>query len=161
MTHSEPAIAAEDDIGLLCLVVSSGVTEFVLQRLAASGFADTKFSHGFIVQGLLAGDTTVTELAERLGVSVQAVSKTVQEVESLGYLEKRPDPNDRRSSNLLLTERAHANIAAARAARFEIQTELSQRLGDGGDRFLAQLRSLADRFGGLSALAERRLRPPV
>ncbi|MGE3074349.1 MAG: MarR family winged helix-turn-helix transcriptional regulator [Dehalococcoidia bacterium] len=161
MTHSEPAVAAADDIGLLCLVISNGVTEFVLQRLAKAGFEDTKFSHGFIVQGLLAGDTTVTELAERLSISVQAVSKTVQEMESLGYVEKRPDPNDRRSSNLYLTGRAHANIAAARAARFEIQTQLLQRLGDGGEQFLAQLRSLADRFGGLATLAERRLRPPV
>jgi DNA-binding MarR family transcriptional regulator len=52
----------------------------VLARLAELGFGDTRMSHGYVVQGLLAGDRTVTDLAERLGISVQAVSKTVREM---------------------------------------------------------------------------------
>ncbi len=161
MSVTQPIVPADQDIGLLSLVIANGFTEAVLQRLAASGFGDTKFSHGFVVQGLLAGDTTVTELAERLGISVQAVSKTVLEMELLGYLEKRRDPADRRSLSLHLTERALASIEASRIARDAVQSALFERLGGHCDEFIDELRSLADHFGGLATLAERRLRPPV
>ena len=65
------------DLGLLSLVVATGVTERIAERLADAGFDDVRDSHGYVVQGLLAGDTTVTHLAARLGISAQAVSKTV------------------------------------------------------------------------------------
>ena len=161
MSLSSPIVPADQDIGLLALVIANGFTEAVLQRLGQAGFADTKFTHGFVVQGLLAGDTTVTELAERLGISVQAVSKTVQEMESLGYIEKRRDAADRRSFSLHLTERAHASVEASRIARAEVQSSLFESLGGHREQFIDELRSLADHFGGLATLAERRLRPPL
>ena len=38
------------------------------EHAAAAGFDDVRDSHGYVVQGLLAGDTTVIALAGRLGV---------------------------------------------------------------------------------------------
>ena len=97
MNASSTLLAAQDDIGLLCMVISNGFSDAVLRRLAAKGFGDAKVSHGFIVQGLLAGDRTVTHLAERLGITVQAVSQTVLEMQQLGYMEKERDPADGRA----------------------------------------------------------------
>lgn len=155
-----PPVAAEDDIGLLCLVVANGFNDAVLARLTSKGFADTKVSHGFVVQGLLAGDRTVTQLADRLQISVQAVSKTVQEMEALGYLERSRDPADGRAWVLALSARGRANLAEARLARAEVMRRLEKRLGKKQSReALRQLRRLADEFGGLATLAERRIRP--
>lgn len=160
MEPSEPVVAPEDDIGLLCMVVSNGFSDAVLARLAAKGFDDTKFGHGYIVQGLLAGDRTATDLAARLGISVQAVSKTVQEMEQLGYLDRVPDPSDGRARILRLSERGQANLAEARRARAEVMRRLEKRLGKKQTReTLKSLRTLAAEFGGLEAMAERRLRP--
>jgi len=160
MEAPEPLVRAEDDIGLLCMVIANGFNDAVLDRLVGKGFGDAKFGHGFIVQGLLAGDRTATELAQRLGISLQAVSKTVREMESLGYLESTRDPADGRARRLALSARGLANLAEARRARFEIMSRLEQRLGkkQTGEA-LKLLRALAVEFGGLEAMAERRLRP--
>ena len=160
MPNDQPLVPAEDDIGLLCMVIANGFTEAVLARLAAAGLGDSKFAHRFIVQGLLAGDRTVTDLAERLGISVQAVSKTVRDMESLGYLERRPDPADRRSSVLALSGRGERSLSEARAARLEVMQGLNARLGpERAATTVEALRELAEAFGGLAALANRRLRP--
>lgn len=162
MNVEKPLVEAQDDFGLLCLVVANGFTEAVLDALTGEGFGDAKFSHGFIVQGLLAGDRTVTELAGRLGVTVQAVSKTVQEMERLGYIKRGRDPEDGRSWVLTLSARGRENLATARRARLHIQERLIARLGAARSaEALELLRELADEFGGMEALAARRLRPPA
>ena len=153
-------VAAVDDVGLLCLVVANGFTDRVLTQLDAAGFADSRFSHGFVVQGLLAGDTTVTQLADRLGVTVQAVSKTVREMEVLGYIQRRPDPGDGRSSLLALSPRGEGVLAASRQARADVMASLRKSLGKKRMRDLTELlRLAAAEFGGLETLAARRVRP--
>ena len=160
MEDEAPLVAAEDDFGLLSMVIANGFTDAVLARLAEGGFDDAKFAHGFVVQGLLAGDRTITELVDRLGISVQAVSKTVQEMEALGYLERARDPEDGRAWTLAMTPRMRESIALSRRARLETQQRLLARLGpERSAAALDTLRELADEFGGLEALAARRLRP--
>src|SRR5688500_16565965 len=92
-----PSVAPSDDVGLLCQVIASATSERVLHQLAEAGFDDVRVSHGYIFQGLLAGDSTVTQLAQRLGVTAQAVSKAVTELEALGYLERQRDERDGRA----------------------------------------------------------------
>jgi DNA-binding MarR family transcriptional regulator len=160
MEPKEPLVAAQDDIGLLALVIANGFTDAVLERLAAKGFGEAKFGHGFIVQGLLAGDTTVTELAERLGITVQAVSKTVLEMEQFGYIERTRSAADGRAWTLALSKRGQASVAESRRARFAVMRDLEKKLGKKQTReAIRALRAVADQFGGLEALATRRLRP--
>lgn len=160
MHPEQPLVPAHDDIGLLCMVVANGFSAAVLDRLAAAGFGDARLGHGFVVQGLLAGDTTVTQLADRLAVSVQAVSKTVREMERLGYVEKAPNPADGRAQLLRLSARALASVAESRRARLAVQQQLLEALGPGrAQHTLDALRLLAGQFGGLESLANRRLRP--
>src|SRR6476661_9608373 len=102
------------DIGLLTLAVAGGVTGRMRERLAAAGFDDVRDSHGYVVQGLLAGDTTITGLAARLGVSAQAVSKSVTELERAGYVRRGHDPDDGRARPLHLTARGNALVDASR-----------------------------------------------
>lgn len=160
MHPEQPLVPAHHDIGLLCMVVANGFSSAVLERLDAAGFGDARLGHGFVVQGLLAGDTTVTELADRLGVSVQAVSKTVREMERLGYIKKSPDPADGRAQLLRLSARALESVAESRRARLAVQQQLLEALGPGrAPDTLDALRLLARQFGGLESLANRRLRP--
>lgn len=160
MELATPLLPPDEDLGLLCLIVTSGFNDAVLKLLAAAGFGDARVPHGFVVQGLLAGDKTVTELAGRLGITVQAVSKTVNEMERLGYIEKSADPDDGRSMLLSLTGRALQSVAESRRARFEVQRELVEALGEHhAGSLIEALRLVAARFGGLDAIAARRLRP--
>jgi len=148
------------DLGLLSVVVATGVTERIAERLADAGFDDVRDSHGYVVQGLLAGDTTVTHLGARLGISAQAVSKTVRELERAGYVACGTDPTDRRSRPLRLTARGEQLVDASRRARLAVARDLERWLGtrDTGE-LVRLLQHAAERYGGIEQLSTRRLRP--
>jgi DNA-binding MarR family transcriptional regulator len=155
------AVDPTADIGLLATAVSGGVTERIRARLVADGFDDVRDSFGYVVQGLLAGDTTVTALAARLAVSAQAVSKTVTEMERLGYVTRGTDVDDRRARPLTLTPRGDAMVDSSRRARLAVARELGRWLGTRDEAELVRLlQHAAEPFGGLDALTARRLRPP-
>jgi DNA-binding MarR family transcriptional regulator len=154
------AVDPTTDLGLLSLVVASGVTERIAERVADAGFPDVRDAHGFVVQGLLAGDTTTTQLAARLGVSAQAVSKTVAELERSGYLARGVDAGDRRARPLTLTPRGEELVDASRRARLSVARDLERWLGTRDTAELVRLlQHAAERYGGIEQLSTRRLRP--
>ena len=61
------------------------------------------------------------------------------ELERLGYLERRPDPDDQRSKRIALTSRGVGAVSVIREAVEETEAAWSERLGP--KRF-AQLRRL-------------------
>jgi len=64
---------------------------------------------------------TVGEIAERLGIEVPTVVRTVQRMEASGLVAKERDPRDRRRSRIVLTERGRAVEPAVRAALRDIE----------------------------------------
>jgi DNA-binding MarR family transcriptional regulator len=48
---------------------------------------------------------TVSELAELARVRKQTMAEAVEQLERMGYVERRPNPGDRRSRLVFLTER--------------------------------------------------------
>jgi DNA-binding MarR family transcriptional regulator len=72
-------------------------------------------------------------------MSKQALNYLLGELERLGYLERRPDPDDLRSKRVAVTRRGKSAIAVIREAVGEMETERGQQLGE--KRF-AQLRDL-------------------
>jgi DNA-binding MarR family transcriptional regulator len=155
-----PLVDPREDIGLLCQVIATATSDRVLERLNDAGFDDVRVSHGFVIQGLLAGDATVTSLAERLGVSSQAVSKSVIELEERGYVARRRDLGDGRARTIELTDRAAAMLEVSRRARLDVQQEIAAHLGPANARTLARLlRTLSQGMGGEEAISGRRVRP--
>jgi DNA-binding MarR family transcriptional regulator len=84
------------------------------------------------------------ELAERSGTSRQTVSYLLGQLETLGYLERREDPSDRRSRRVRLTRRGHSAVGAIRAAVAEVEEDWHQLLGSDD---LEQFRRLLARLG--------------
>src|SRR5690349_6751181 len=66
---------------------------------------EVRYSHGFLFQQLVEGPRPVGEVASNLGVTSQAVSKMVRELEALGYVTRVPDPDDARVRRVGLTSR--------------------------------------------------------
>jgi DNA-binding MarR family transcriptional regulator len=58
----------------------------------------------------------IAELAVRAGVRKQTMAEVVDRLVATGYLERKPNPRDRRSRLLFLTERGRAVQPVARAA---------------------------------------------
>ncbi|MFI7060764.1 MarR family winged helix-turn-helix transcriptional regulator [Kribbella sp. NPDC050124] len=107
------------------------------------------------------GPLTISALAGRLGVTQQAASKSVVDLEKRGYLSREPDPDDARARQVVLTARGEAVIAAARRHRAALDSELRQSLG--ADRVEQARQLLIDtinRLGAAPALRSRTARPP-
>jgi DNA-binding MarR family transcriptional regulator len=115
------------------------VRQRMLERLHACGFDDLVPAHLAVLQYPGPQDMRPSELAARLRTSKQALNYLLGELDRLGYLERRPDSDDRRSKRIVVTERGHAVAAVIRAAVGEMEEEWSEKLGP--ERF-AQLRLL-------------------
>ncbi len=100
--------------------------------LAAAGHADIHPSHAIVFQHLPAKGARVTELAERTQLTKQYVGRLVAELEDLGYLERTPDPTDRRAKRVRLSERGRAVTRVAEGIIAEIEADWTRRLGASG-----------------------------
>ena len=127
--------AAEDvdihalDLGHLALFVGEAYNRAVLRALAEAGLGDLRTAHGYLIQHLLRGPHRLGDLAARLGVSQQAVSKLAAELVSAGYLARDADPDDARVVVLSLTARAMGAVELARLTRAELDASLRDQLG--------------------------------
>ncbi|WP_181784111.1 MarR family winged helix-turn-helix transcriptional regulator, partial [Pseudonocardia pini] len=96
-----------------------------VRRLAAEGFGDVRVSHGYLVQHVVEGPRAVGDIAERMEVTQQAVSKTAAELVGLGYLERTPDPADARVRLLGLSARGRELLERTRRIRADMEAELA------------------------------------
>lgn len=126
-------------IGALLRMPVDVVRARMLERLHERGFADLDAAHLGVIQYPGPQGLRPSELAERLRMSKQAVNYQLGELERLGYIERRPDPEDGRSRRIALTERGVAAGHTIRDAVSEMEQEWARKLGNSQ---FAQLRAL-------------------
>jgi DNA-binding MarR family transcriptional regulator len=124
-------------MGALLRVCWQAIRAQIQRDLIASGFDDIGAAHLAVFQYPAPRGVRVTALADRAGMSRQAITYLIRELERKGYLELRPDPSDRRASVVHLTKRGEAVIRAIRASVRRVEREWEKELGR--SRF-AQLR---------------------
>jgi len=61
------------------------------------------------------GPMTLSALAERLAADKGFLSRSISELEDLGLVTRTPDPHDRRSRLIAVSELGHGRLAEARA----------------------------------------------
>ncbi|WP_370961786.1 MarR family winged helix-turn-helix transcriptional regulator [Amycolatopsis sp. cg9] len=149
------------DLSLTALFAGWAMTDEVQRRLAGQGFEELRFNDGVVIQHVLAAPLSITVLAERMGVTQQAASKAVADLERRGLLRREPSPDDARTKLLHLTGHALAAVEATRVLRQELQEELVAEYGAGRVEDARDLlASVIGRFGGDAAIRGRRVRPP-
>ena len=131
-------------IGALLRLPWEAVRHRILERLQASGFDD--FDQPHLTVFLYPGPQgrRPSELAAHLRISKQAANYLLGELERLGYLERRADPDDLRSKRIALTRRGVSAVKVIREAVLELEHEWEQKLGP---RRFAQLRELLREVG--------------
>jgi DNA-binding MarR family transcriptional regulator len=152
---------ADADLSLASLFAGWAMAGEVQRRLAADGHEELRFADGFVFQHLVGGPVTIGVLAERLGVTQQAASKSVTDLERRGYVTRRADPADARARLVALTRRGRDAIERARDHRAALAGELADRLGP--RRVEAARRLLLDaiaELGGEPAVRSRQVRAP-
>lgn len=128
----EPGSRAYNDeplIGALLRACWQAVRTRIKEDLAAGGFGDIGAAHLAVFQYPSPRGVRITVLAERSGMSRQAITYLVDELEARGYLERSPDPSDRRASLVHLTARGEQAVRAIRAAVRSLEREWERELG--------------------------------
>ncbi|MBN9113019.1 MAG: MarR family transcriptional regulator [Pseudonocardia sp.] len=134
------------DIGVLAGRLLFAVQGELYARLHRAGFDDIAPRHGAVLAYLQVGGIRATELARLSGQHKQVIGKSVDELEELGYVERRPDPADRRAKLVGPTARGRDQMRTADAIMAEIADRHRQALGaQSYDRFVAELGAVVDR----------------
>jgi len=158
VSHQEPNF--QPDFAILVVGSTRALADRLQQAVAQAGYPDMRPSFGFVIRALGETSLTLTQLAERLGVTKQAAIKVVDEMEAHGFVERRLGQVDRRSKALRLTERGHGVRRAALAASHRMEDELRRDVGDGDvDAMRRVLLRFVERNGGLDDLNAGRGRP--
>ena len=103
-------------LGLLLRLAHQQWTLAVETKLAEEGFDDIKPHYANIFTFVPPEGMQVSQLTELAHVRKQSMTQTVEELEKLGYVERRPDPGDKRGKLVFLTERGKKVSPIARAA---------------------------------------------
>lgn len=119
------------------MTAASIVTTAALSELAAQGHPAIRVSHVPVFVHIDPEGTAISALAERSGVSRQAMSMTVRDLESLGYVVTAPSTTDRRTTLVSLTERGAQLCDDATRISAELAARWSEELGESA---LPQLR---------------------
>jgi DNA-binding MarR family transcriptional regulator len=109
------------------MLLGDAMSQEVRQSLEGTGL---RHSHGYLVQRLLAGPATATEIAADLGITQQAVSKAVKELVGLGVVDVVTNTSDKRSRPVHLTDQGRQAVATSREARRAINHRVREALGD-------------------------------
>lgn len=116
------------DLFQLAFFAGMAANTAVRERLAQKGFSGARDSHGFIIQHLLREPQSISELAGQLGITQQAVSKSVAELARNGYVQDVPSA-DGRVRKLRLSARGKSMVRVTRSRRRELEAELSAQVG--------------------------------
>ena len=111
------------------MLASRAHTAAVTARLALRGYYDFPFASASLLWLMDEGGTRSTMLAQRAGVTKQAMSQLVRLMERQGYLEQVPDPTDTRAKVVRMTERGEAVKIACVEVREELNRKVARSLG--------------------------------
>jgi DNA-binding MarR family transcriptional regulator len=139
MTHRVRATVGPPKIGALLRLPWEAVSHRILEALHEQGFDDIDAPQLSVLLWPGPEGMRPSDLAARMRVTKQALNYLLGELERLGYLERRPDPDDRRARRIGLTDRGRTLVPVIRGAVDEIEREWADALGP--ERF-AQLRDL-------------------
>src|SRR4051812_10913328 len=91
-------------IGLLLRLLYQHYSQDIDAALREAGFDDIRPPHANVFPFVTSEGITVSGLAELARVRKQTMAEAVNDLERLGYVERRPNPNGRRSRLVFLTE---------------------------------------------------------
>jgi DNA-binding MarR family transcriptional regulator len=103
--------------------------ELALARIGAQRGLTLRRSHTQLLPHIDLDGTKMSVLAERLGVSKQAVTQLVDDLEGFGVVERVPDPEDARSRRVVFTARGRKGFFEGLATLGELEHELGRAIG--------------------------------
>ena len=110
--------------------------------LVEAGYTDIRPTHGCVFRFVHEDGMRLTELASLAGITKQSAGEIVDDLVGLGYVERFPDPADRRAKLIRLTDQGRSARGIGSGLFEEIEQRWAERYG--ADR-IAALRNLLER----------------
>jgi DNA-binding MarR family transcriptional regulator len=146
---TEPLTPPPRPIAGLLNEVKVAAVRKLFERLRQEGFEHVREGHGCVFGFIdIENGSRLTEMAERAGLTKQAVGEAATELERLGYAERVPDPTDRRAKIIKLTPSGVTACLTGRRIFAEIEREWADQFGE---ELVASMRQAAE----LIAASER------
>jgi DNA-binding MarR family transcriptional regulator len=124
------------------------VEDELFTRLREAGFPELRPTHGCVFSTISQGGDRLTVLAERAGMTKQAVGEVVSELEQIGYVERVADPSDGRAKIIQLTERGQGAWERGWQTIADLRSRWEERYGRDRVRdMVALLGEIADETG--------------
>ena len=130
-------------IGALLRVPAQAIHRRIISDLNASGFRELSLPHIAVLQFPGPDGVRPGILAERAGISKQAMNRLLGSLEELGYVLRSDVPDQSRARVVRLTKRGRAAYAKISDILRNVERELSAELGP---RDFAQLKRLLFRI---------------
>jgi DNA-binding MarR family transcriptional regulator len=116
-------------IGALLRVPAQAIHRRLISELNAAGFADLRLPHMAVLQFPGPDGVRPSVLAERAGISKQAMNQLLRSLGALGYVVRSGDPAEGRARLVRLTKRGRAAYARIHRILREIEQEWRDELG--------------------------------
>lgn len=120
------------------------------EALAAAGHAEIRMRHTALFEALDETGTRASVLAERLGMTPQAVGQLLDEAEANGYVMRTQDAGDRRARVVTLTDRGRETVQMCYELLSRIELDYARLLGV-DDEYAAVKRGLTELLDALAA----------
>ena len=144
LSTSAPREATEDMlIGALLRVPAEAIHRRIIRGLNGAGFAELRLPHIAVFQFPGPDGVSPGVLAERAGISKQAMNQLLNSLEDLGYVVRIPGADGGRARVVRFTRRGRAAYAKIIELLHEIEREWSAELGA---KDFAQLKALLCRI---------------
>ena len=119
----------EDDIPPALGRAVRAMSGTMMAKVASRGFNGMTPAFASLMPLLDATGARPSTLAQRAGITKQAMSQLVRELEARGYVEQAPDSTDTRAKIVRLTKHGAALHAACAEVRLELHSVALAKLG--------------------------------
>ena len=116
-------------IGALLRVPAQAIQRRIIKELNAAGFKELRVPHMAVLQFPGPDGVRPGMLAERAGMSKQAMNQLLRSLETLGYIVRSNLPDEGRARVVRFTKRGHAAYAKIHEILRDIEREWSAELG--------------------------------
>ena len=151
---------APDDVftGTLLLHAFQGFQRRLFDGYRQRGDDGLRPKHGAVIANIDPQGTRPSVLAERAAMTRPAMGELIDELELTGYVERVPDPNDRRAKLIKPTAKTLARQRLAREVNGEIEAAYTKHLGPQRYR---QLRQALAELIALTGSGAESVQPPA
>ena len=147
--------AKQESVGQLLFKAARLLNERALGVIHAQSGTKVRMAHTALFPHIAWEGTRSTELAQRLGISKQAIGQLIGDLEEMGVVRREPDPSDGRAALIRFTAHGQQALLHGLSVLKELEDELSREVGS------SVLRTLKTNLTTLIAALEKTAKTPV